>query len=133
MNVTFNFDGTRLRLRLSVEGSQEQVMADLMDKFCIASVRVDYGQWSNGKPQGVDIVLREPEPTPQESAGGMVHETCIRPSTRRIKPELIAVAANAIGLHCFSSLPPVPFSTWRISLDQRCAFGAEYVLGERGS
>lgn len=62
MQVTFSFDGTHLRLRLSVEGKQERALADLMDKFSVASVRVDYGQYSGSTPQGVDILLREPEP-----------------------------------------------------------------------
>ena len=66
MNVTFNFDGTLLRLRLSVDGPQERALAELLDKFCVASVSVDYGQWSSGNPRGVDIVLREPAPASEE-------------------------------------------------------------------
>ena len=62
MEASFTFDGKYLRLRLSVEGTQERALAELMDKFSVASVSVDYGQYHTGSPRGVDIVLREPEP-----------------------------------------------------------------------
>lgn len=77
MNATFSFDGTTLRLRLSVEGTQERAVAELMEKFCVASVSLDRGRYSSydSAVQGVDIVLREPAPTPENTQDGSVHYT----------------------------------------------------------
>lgn len=66
MKATFEFDGESLRIHLVVEDSTERAVAQLMERFSAATVRIDYGESSmyhysdRSYPKAVDITLRVP-------------------------------------------------------------------------
>jgi hypothetical protein len=69
MKASFEFDGDRLHIRLSVEGETEVAIARLMETFSSASVSLDRGRygdygygWREREPKAVDIILRRPPP-----------------------------------------------------------------------